>query len=219
MARNKYPEITVDRILDAAQKLFLEKGYDQTTIQDIVDELGDLSKGAIYHHFKSKEYIMDAVIERMYQGNNPFLQLEDYHGLNGMQKVRQLLTLSLTNLEQMKMFRGALSLLKNPWFLAKQIEEIITENAPVLSRIIEQGIADGSIETDYPEELAETSLLLLNIWLSPALLSVGEEQFLRKERFLSEMMAKIGLPIIDDSVIEKLHEFYRILNTKPENER
>ena len=39
MARNKYPEITVEKILRAAQKLFLEKGYDNTTIQDIVDEL------------------------------------------------------------------------------------------------------------------------------------------------------------------------------------
>ena len=36
MARNKYPEVTVERILDAAQRLFLEKGYDNTTIQDIV---------------------------------------------------------------------------------------------------------------------------------------------------------------------------------------
>ena len=61
MARNKYPEVTVERILDVSQRLFLEKGYDNTTIQDIVDELGGLSKGAIYHHFKSKEEIMDAV--------------------------------------------------------------------------------------------------------------------------------------------------------------
>ena len=39
MARNKYPEITVEKILDVAQRLFLEKGYDNTTIQDIVNEL------------------------------------------------------------------------------------------------------------------------------------------------------------------------------------
>ena len=44
MARNKYPEVTVERILDVSQRLFLEKGYDNTTIQDIVDELGGLSK-------------------------------------------------------------------------------------------------------------------------------------------------------------------------------
>ena len=55
MARNKYPEVTVERILDVSQRLFLEKGYDNTTIQDIVDQLGGLSKGAVYHHFKSKE--------------------------------------------------------------------------------------------------------------------------------------------------------------------
>ena len=47
MARNKYPEVTVEKILDAAQRLFLEKGYDSTTIQDIVNELDGLSKGAV----------------------------------------------------------------------------------------------------------------------------------------------------------------------------
>lgn len=68
MARNKYPEVTVQRILDASMKLFLEKGYENTTIQDIVDELGDLSKGAIYHHFKSKEDIIQAVGDKVHEG-------------------------------------------------------------------------------------------------------------------------------------------------------
>lgn len=70
MSRNKYPEITVKRILDAALKLFLDKGYEHTTIQDIVNALGDLSKGAIYHHFKSKEEIIEAVGEQLYNGTN-----------------------------------------------------------------------------------------------------------------------------------------------------
>ena len=72
MARNKYPEVTVERILDVSQRLFLEKGYDHTTIQDIVDELGGLTKGAVYHHFRSKEEILDAVSDRMFFANNPF---------------------------------------------------------------------------------------------------------------------------------------------------
>ncbi len=54
MARNAHPEVTRQRILDAAKKLFAQKGYERTTIQDILDELEDLSKGAIYHHFKNK---------------------------------------------------------------------------------------------------------------------------------------------------------------------
>ena len=58
MARNKHPEETVNLILDVAFRLFMEKGYEHTSIQDIIDNLGGLSKGAIYHHFKSKEDIM-----------------------------------------------------------------------------------------------------------------------------------------------------------------
>lgn len=54
MARNKYPELTVEKILEVSQRLFLEKGYEQTTIQDIVDNLGGLTKGAVYHHLNPK---------------------------------------------------------------------------------------------------------------------------------------------------------------------
>ncbi|MCI9268060.1 MAG: helix-turn-helix transcriptional regulator, partial [Lawsonibacter sp.] len=53
MARNKHPEQTVQLILDTASTLFLQKGYDKTTLQDIIDAT-KLSKGAIYHHFASK---------------------------------------------------------------------------------------------------------------------------------------------------------------------
>ena len=61
MARNKHPEQTRNFILETAFRLFIEKGYERTSIQDIIDQLGGLSKGAIYHHFKSKEEIMDAL--------------------------------------------------------------------------------------------------------------------------------------------------------------
>ena len=56
MARNKYPEETVKLILDVSTKMFCEKGYDNTSLQDIINET-KLSKGAIYHHFDSKEDI------------------------------------------------------------------------------------------------------------------------------------------------------------------
>ena len=92
MARNKYPEVTVERILDAAQRLFLEKGYDNTTIQDIVDELGGLTKGAVYHHFKSKEEIMDAVGDRMFFANNPFEAVKKRSDLSGLEKLREAIT-------------------------------------------------------------------------------------------------------------------------------
>ena len=97
MARNKYPEETVARILDAAQRLFLEKGYDQTTIQEIVDHLGGLSKVAVYHHFKYKEDILDAVCDRMFLQNNPFEAVRRRTDLNGLQKLREAIRLNLAD--------------------------------------------------------------------------------------------------------------------------
>ena len=56
MSRNKYPEETIKLILDAATRLFTEKGFEKTSLQDIMNQT-KLSKGAIYHHFTSKEDI------------------------------------------------------------------------------------------------------------------------------------------------------------------
>ena len=94
MARNKHPEVTEERILDVAQQLFLEKGYENTTIQDIVDGLGGLTKGAVYHHFKSKEEIMDAVGDRMFLENNPFEAVQGRTDLNALEKLREAIRLN-----------------------------------------------------------------------------------------------------------------------------
>jgi len=63
MARTINPKKTIDTILSVSGKLFLEKGYEKTTTQEIVNETG-LSKGTIFHHFKSKEDILAAVLDK-----------------------------------------------------------------------------------------------------------------------------------------------------------
>ena len=94
MARNKYPEETVEKILTAAKRLFLEKGYERTTIQDIVDQLGRLTKGAVYHHFKSKEEIMDALGDYIFQERNPFEAVRGRTDLNGLEKIREVVRIT-----------------------------------------------------------------------------------------------------------------------------
>ena len=90
MARNKHPEQTVQLILDTAARLFTQKGYDRTTLQDIIDATG-LSKGAIYHHFASKEAILIAVVEKIGDCNNAVLaEVRDRKGLTGAEKLREM---------------------------------------------------------------------------------------------------------------------------------
>ena len=101
MARNAHPEVTRNRILDAAQQLFITKGYEHTSIQNIVDELGDLSKGAIYHHFKSKEDILEELINRDNDVQDDFNEsVMGRSDLTALEKFRILWHLSLIHISE-----------------------------------------------------------------------------------------------------------------------
>lgn len=67
----------------------MEKGYEHTSIQDIIDHLGGLSKGAIYHHFKSKEDLLVAVTDAMTSESNRMLTvIRDRTDLTGKEKLK-----------------------------------------------------------------------------------------------------------------------------------
>ena len=52
-----------NEILDAADMLFADKGFDNTSTSDILEKVG-IARGTLYYHFKSKEDILDALIDR-----------------------------------------------------------------------------------------------------------------------------------------------------------
>ncbi len=216
MARNKYPEETINQILTVSLNLFLEKGYEHTSIQDIVNGLGGLSKGAIYHHFKSKEEILQAVIGRSSQGvGEVFASIRDDKSLNGLEKLRKVLRVSLNAPSQLEMLSTVPKLMDNPRFLAFQMRNITEESVPMyIQPIIEQGVADGSIQTDYPKELSEILMLMGNLWLSPLVFSDTTENALRKCRFSQQVLLGLGLDLIDDQMIERFGQIFRVYNEK-----
>ena len=144
MARNKYPEETIRKILDTAERLFIEKGYDRASLQEIIDETG-LSKGAIYHHFTSKEDIFYSVCDRIGRRNAGELAvIRDAPSLNGLEKLRTIFKISLHPDKQSKMYSMMPYLIDNPKFLAVEIQSLFTEVAPeFLEPIIRQAVAEG----------------------------------------------------------------------------
>lgn len=209
LARNKYPEVTVEKILDVSQRLFLEKGYDNTTIQDIVDELGGLTKGAVYHHFKSKEEIMDAVGDRMFRENNPFDAVMGRTDLNGLQKLRQMVLLNQSDAARMEMNIQSLPILKNPRVLAGMIESNRSILTPYFYKLIEEGVRDGSIHTEYAKELSELIPLLTSLWLAPTIYPATAEEMLHKFKFICEMLDQMGLPLADEQILSLAADYFK----------
>lgn len=201
MARNKYPEITVEKILEVSQRLFLTKGYDNTTIQDIVDELGGLTRGAIYHHFKSKEEIMDALTDKMFRENNPFDTVKNQKDLNGLQKMKMAMSLNQSDRERVNLSLQAMPILKNPRILAGIIEANRQVLSPFWLELLTEGNKDGSIHTDYAKELSEL-IPLFDLWLTPSIYPATSEEIYHKFIFIKEIFDKMGLPLIDDEIME-----------------
>ncbi len=208
MARNKYPEVTVERILDAAQRLFLEKGYDNTTIQDIVDELGGLTKGAVYHHFKSKEEIMDAVGDRMFFANNPFEAVKKRSDLSGLEKLREVIRLNNADEQRTELTLQSVPVAKNPRLLAEMLISNRKVLTPCFRELIDEGLADGSICTEYPREISELLPMLTSLWLLPSIYPASKAEQRRKFDFIFAMLDKFGIPLYDESMRETVDRFF-----------
>lgn len=212
MARNKHPEETVNLILDVAFRLFMKKGYEHTSIQDIIDQLGGLSKGAIYHHFKSKEDILVAVTDRMTEESNKMLAvIRDRTDLTGKEKLKTLFMESVCSPVQDEIFTAAPDLGNNSRLFFSIFRETVEEVAPdYILPIIEQGISDGSIQTDYPAELAELIIFVANIWMNPMIFDDSVEATYHKFMVFRQMMQGFGLDIVDDELLARLQELATI---------
>lgn len=198
MARpiKKTPEQWKTEILSAAQKLFISKGYEETSISDIMAMVGG-AKGMFYRCFQSKEEVMQTLGNQMFFENNPFEALKGRADLNGLQKVRELLAVNQSDTKRNSLNLQAISILKDPHILATAIEANKRILTPLWFELLEEGKRDGSIKTEYTKELSEI-LPLINFWLMPSVYPATAEEIHHKYLFIIEVLSKMGLPLLDN---------------------
>lgn len=207
MARNKHPEETVEKILRVSLKLFQEKGYEATTIQDIVDALG-MSKGAIYHHFKSKADIMDLLSERYYQNLSWFPDPKGIPGENGLEKLRYVFRYFLSDPSKEEIDGMMLPLLRDPKMVSLSLDSVFREAVPYMDRLVQEAIADGSASPQFPQVLPEAFMLLTNLWMWTELYRRDREGFLQRLLFSKAMLEHFGLPILTSELVEVSMDYY-----------
>jgi TetR/AcrR family transcriptional regulator, transcriptional repressor for nem operon len=145
-----------NEILNVARQLVYTKGYEQMSIQDILDTL-KISKGAFYHYFDSKQALMDGLIERMLDEAEQILRpiveskelsaiekLQLYFDAGGRWKVAQ----KAFMLDLLRVWRTD----ANALMRQKQEAAAMKRIAPVLAEIVRQGIDEGVFSTKYPEQ-------------------------------------------------------------------
>jgi len=151
-----------NEILDVAQRLVYTKGYEQMTIQDMLDEL-QISKGAFYHYFDSKQALLEALIERMLEEVEQLLLpiVNDPH-LPALEKLQRFFPM----LTRWKTARKTFFLaLLRVWYTddnaivrQKVLATGIKRITPLLTSIILQGTQEGILTTAYPDQVGEIVL-------------------------------------------------------------
>ena len=167
-----------NEILDAAEDLFAAKGYEETSTGDILDRVG-IARGTLYYHFRSKEEILDALIERMNRGL--IARAEKIAGDRSIPVVERIVrTIAGMNLEDGESTIGHEVLEQvhkpqNALMHQKMQQGILDGVVPVISSLVEEGNTQGIFHADYPRETTEMLILYASIAFDSRLGQTPEE--------------------------------------------
>jgi AcrR family transcriptional regulator len=219
MARVNNPKQTVEKIITVAGQLFAQKGYEQTTMQDIVDGLG-MSKGVIFYHFNSKADIFEAVLRQ--QSENTAQTIRDWlakkGGLSAKEKLTGLLDLNAQDKLAHSLDSVIASQIQSPHLVMASMRACVNDSAPIFAQIMREGKEDGSITTEFPDECAEVFFLLLNLWCDPVLFACEPLRYRQRLLFLRQLMMEMGADIISDEYAKNHISFMeRLYKIKEEN--
>lgn len=197
-----------DAFLDVAQRLIVTKGYEEMSIQDVLDQL-ETSRGALYHYFDSKQDLLDGVVDRFADA--------------AMARVDSVLTdpelPALTKLEralggiaQFKAERKELVLaILEVWqsdgnaLVRERVRRLTAERmTPILTLVINQAVDEGLIRTADPEETARVLLYLIYGY-----------QELASEQLLGRQAGTVSFEQVMKSNLAFREAFERILGVPP----
>lgn len=176
----KEAEERKNEILDVAERLFGTKGFDSTSTTDILNEIG-IARGTLYYHFKSKEEILDAMIDRM---TNRLIEKAEAIVARKEISVLQRLTMMMLalNVSDSNFHQELLEQVHKPQnalMHQKMERSLLAGINPMITALIKEGIEQGICQTDYPEEVAEMTFLYANTVFDD-LMEHSEEERLKK---------------------------------------
>ena len=225
MRISKDYDVRKNEILDTAQKLFFELGYEQTSVSNIIDAVG-VAKGTFYYYFKSKEELLDHLAERfadeMAARMSEFVENQSIGALEKLNlSFRQSGQYKMANKELMITFMRVLYRDDNTILRHKMFNRVIKKTAPMLTRIIEQGLSEGVFDTSSAEEAGEFILLIgrpINETIVRELLDRSanpdrKDLLMRRLQFYQDSVERIlGAPsgsinIIDEEMIDAFLEW------------
>ncbi|WP_099469286.1 TetR/AcrR family transcriptional regulator [Konateibacter massiliensis] len=171
-----------NEILDAADELFGQKGFDGTSTNDILEKV-KIARGTLYYHFKSKEDIMDALIERYNArilGAAQDIAADKSIPVNE-RIVRVVMALNISEGNGQEIIEH-IHKPQNALMHQKIQRVIINRLTPILTEIIKEGIEQGMFHTPFPYECMEMAVVYSNTIFDDSTVEMTEEERMTRIR-------------------------------------
>ncbi len=173
-----------NEILDAAETLFTLKGFDKTSTNEILEAVG-IARGTLYYHFKSKEDIMDALIERHTSRLlNAAKEIAEDKGKPVYDRIIQ-------SVRALKMNQSGKEVLEhihrpqNALMHQKVQKTILNGLTPILAGIIREGIEDNLFQTPYPYECVEMLVVYASTVFDGDMLDISQQEYASRAQALT----------------------------------
>jgi AcrR family transcriptional regulator len=183
----KKADVRKAEIIQAARSLFQTKDFDNTTMQDVMEVLG-IAKGTIYHYFKSKEELLEAVIVDMGDESIERMQavIQDAQG-NALEKFKYLIQAGNISAENDAILEHLHSS-GNRDMHVRLLADALLKQAPLYAKLIQQGIDEGIFQTDAPLECAEFILSAIQFMTDEGIYPWSQEDLLRRVQAIPSLI-------------------------------
>ena len=156
----KEPEERRNELIDIAEALFIEKGYEHTTVEEIIKK-AKIAKGTFYYYFKSKSEILDAVLDRYINEISEFmLDIQLVEELNAVEKMIKIFRYFSQYRNNRHRFIGYIHEERNAHLHLKVEKKFVPVFVHSFASIVKQGVEEGLFCTNYPVEAALAVLTL-----------------------------------------------------------
>jgi AcrR family transcriptional regulator len=179
-----------NEILDIAQEIFIRKGYEKTSVSDVVKTVG-IAQGTFYYYFKSKEELLTAILERfaehMAEAVSKIVHSEDYEvGLKIFLIIREIMTFE----------KGRENIIEyvhrneNREMHKKIAEKVIAKMIPLMVEVVEQGNKKNIFNVKHPYEVVSIMLPGIGLYIHESLDEMSQSEVYEKKISALEYVIK-----------------------------
>ena len=145
-------------LLQIAYRLFLSQGYENTSVDEIIEAAG-IAKGTYYYYFQSKEQMLEAVIGMMIEAEADIARQVLASEMPVPQKIVGIVS-SVRPTQEERPIEDALNRPENVLMHDKLQRQLLADILPLLSKAVEEGVRDGLFACDHIPERVRMLLLL-----------------------------------------------------------